>query len=297
MYAHQVIESHVFDILINYDKYFKELRYGIKQAQKFHIEHDTMNNYASNNIGKTLYFNPDFLKYAKLPYSPLWIDSVHGPHKYGLFISYHPDDENLWMLFAFYRYSMEPNAPGWNGWGMLPFYRCIDISNRRSGEYCIPFLYDWKRCNIKIKDGTYQKCDEVGREDSSCGNYQLWRHFHWITSCLEPAILLLNCKNIIAINNHPPSALNRKRIRLNRVPLFTYKTLHIKLPNHKNEYSGHGVSLSHNRIHLCRGHFKEYTAAAPLFGKYTGLYWWEPHVRGQNPDGIVMKDYSVEVSK
>jgi hypothetical protein len=114
---------------------------------------------------------------------------------------------------------------------------------------------------------------------------------------LQRTIKILNCNNIGTLDNKPPLRLNIKREKNDKVPLFTYKTLHIKLPNHKNEYSGNGVSLSHNRIHFCRGHFKEYTAAAPLFGKYTGLYWWEPHVRGQNRDGIVMKDYSVEVSK
>jgi hypothetical protein len=52
--------------------------------------------------------------------------------------------------------------------------------------------------------------------------------------------------------------------------------------------------LWHNRIHFQLGHFKTYTAEKPLFGHITGRFWWQPHVRGKNKDGIVMKDYVVD---
>jgi len=42
---------------------------------------------------------------------------------------------------------------------------------------------------------------------------------------------------------------------------------------------------------------KEYTQEHPLFGKLTGLYWWQPHVRGQNKEGIVMKDYAIKTKE
>ena len=41
----------------------------------------------------------------------------------------------------------------------------------------------------------------------------------------------------------------------------------------------------------CRGHFKRYTEDKPLFGRYTGLYWWQPHIRGADRSGAVIKDY------
>jgi hypothetical protein len=49
-----------------------------------------------------------------------------------------------------------------------------------------------------------------------------------------------------------------------------------------------------NRVHLCHGHFKNYTEGNPLFGKYTGRYWWQPFVRGNKKKGVVMKDYLVK---
>jgi hypothetical protein len=112
---------------------------------------------------------------------------------------------------------------------------------------------------------------------------------------LQNTIKLLNCKNIQTERISAPQQLNKKRIRSGKLPIYDYHVLNLVLPSNKNRgYQEQSVPLSHNRVHLCRGHFKEYTKEHPLFGKYAGLYWWEPSVRGQNRDGIVMKDYSVK---
>lgn len=34
----------------------------------------------------------------------------------------------------------------------------------------------------------------------------------------------------------------------------------------------------------------------PLFGKYTGTYWWNSQVRGDIKTGIIDKDYSLKQS-
>ena len=47
------------------------------------------------------------------------------------------------------------------------------------------------------------------------------------------------------------------------------------------------------RFHFVHGHFKEYTAANPLFGKYTGTYWWQERGRGDLGTGFADKDYNV----
>jgi hypothetical protein len=46
-------------------------------------------------------------------------------------------------------------------------------------------------------------------------------------------------------------------------------------------------------MHFRRGHFKEYTSEKPLFGKYTGAFWWEAHVAGSADIGEVRKDYRI----
>ncbi len=112
---------------------------------------------------------------------------------------------------------------------------------------------------------------------------------------LNAALLLLNCKNIETEDNQPPSKLNRKRAKNGKQELFTYKTLVLKLPSYRQKPLGNADgSDSKVRVHLCRGHFKIFTEAAPLFGKHTGLCWCPPHVRGDKTKGLVVKDYSVK---
>lgn len=114
-------------------------------------------------------------------------------------------------------------------------------------------------------------------------------------SSIAIALKLLNCKNITTETHIPDRALNKARQKRGKQELLTYKTLKLLLPGNKEKHRLENTPTGeHNRIHFCRGHFKEYTADAPLFGRITGLWWWQPHVRGQNKDGIVMKDYEVK---
>jgi hypothetical protein len=110
---------------------------------------------------------------------------------------------------------------------------------------------------------------------------------------LDRFLKIINCKNITTVDNPPPEKLNKKRAKKGKCPLFTYKTLVIK-PTGKKQSSQEAQGLWENRVHLCRGHFKNYTEDNPLFGKYTGRYWWQPSVRGNKKKGVVMKDYRVE---
>jgi hypothetical protein len=108
---------------------------------------------------------------------------------------------------------------------------------------------------------------------------------------LASVLVLLSCKNITTEIIPAPDRLNKKRIRQGRQPLFSYHTLVIKPIGKRQESIP--KHLWENRIHLQRGHFKTYTIEKPLFGRITGRFWWQPHVRGQNKDGIVLKDYEV----
>jgi hypothetical protein len=101
---------------------------------------------------------------------------------------------------------------------------------------------------------------------------------------------LLSCTNIATVDNHPPVKLNKSRKKKGKLPIYSYKTLVI-VPVGKKQQNQEAQGLWNNRIHLCRGHFKDYTKEAPLFGKITGRFWWQPSVRGRNKNGIVIKDY------
>lgn len=77
-------------------------------------------------------------------------------------------------------------------------------------------------------------------------------------------------------------------------PLTRYSTIDIgpirKAVEH--ERTTHKTTLG-KAIHLCRGHFKTFRPEAPLFGKLTGQYFWNYHVRGNPKNGQVSSEYRV----
>jgi len=114
---------------------------------------------------------------------------------------------------------------------------------------------------------------------------------------LNSALMLLSCKNIVTEDHLPSAKLNKKRNKNNKQELFTYKTLLLKLPADKSGRTGiQSSSDEKHKIHLCRGHFKHYSDDAPLFGRYTGLYWWDAHLRGDKNEGLIVKDYAVKTN-
>ena len=107
-------------------------------------------------------------------------------------------------------------------------------------------------------------------------------------------IMLLNCKNITIEEISPPEKVNKKRIKNCKLPLYSYHVLNVKpFGSYRPVRIGRPEAESHNRLHFCRGHFKQFFPDRPLFGKISGLFWWEPTLRGKNRDGFVDKDYKV----
>lgn len=115
-----------------------------------------------------------------------------------------------------------------------------------------------------------------------------------VIKIIDVFLKILNCKNIVVEKIHAHKKLNKKRRLAGKQEIFDYHVLNVVTPSAKREYQEKHKPLSHNRVHLCRGHFKEYTKEHPLFGKLTGIYWWQPHARGQNKNGIVIKDYNIK---
>lgn len=105
---------------------------------------------------------------------------------------------------------------------------------------------------------------------------------------------VLNCRNVQLAPVDPPERLNRARAKKGKHPLYRYHILTVDL----NKVQKAVCSTSQRQfgimpVHLCRGHFKEYTEDKPLFGRVTGRFWWQPYARGNAKNGIVMKDYDV----
>jgi hypothetical protein len=105
---------------------------------------------------------------------------------------------------------------------------------------------------------------------------------------------LIHCINVRRVKHAPPYPLVKKRLKRGKPPLVSYYTLEVKpSPISENKEK---QGLWENRVHLCRGHYKRYTAERPLLGRHVGMWWWQPSVRGRNKKGMVIKDYSVKAN-
>jgi hypothetical protein len=109
---------------------------------------------------------------------------------------------------------------------------------------------------------------------------------------------ILNCQNVVTKDVLPTEKLNQKRIRNGKLPLYSYKILEVVKGKPRTKNAG-SVPWDYKspeavRFHLCRGHFKTFTEERPLFGKYSGTFWWNPQSRGDRSKGAIEKEYSVK---
>lgn len=113
-----------------------------------------------------------------------------------------------------------------------------------------------------------------------------------LIALIIPYLYLLNVKGVPVKDVKPVQAYERRR--RGSLPLFSYKTLDIDLPTRTSGGGGSGVVSEEEfqrRLHLCRGHMKQYTKEKPLFGKFSGIIWCPPHFRGNEKAGCVVKRY------
>ncbi len=265
MFAHQVIEDLLYireaeNIKANSSAMKKTIDYllsHIATCQKFHMGDVSEVLSAVKNIK-----NVD-LKSLKYPYDKIYMDFISPTHiqlsKIAAIIIQNPKGHQIFVL------QQEKNRKTW-----YPSSSYIDYNN---------VTHD---LNVFIRKGID---DENGKIESTWLNV--------VARLVYRTIVLLTCKNIQVEKILAPTSLNKKRRNAGKQELFDYHVLNVFVPSARREHHEHTEPLSHNRVHLCRGHFKEYTAEHPLFGRLTGLYWWQPHVRGKNRDGIVMKEYNV----
>lgn len=111
------------------------------------------------------------------------------------------------------------------------------------------------------------------------------------------AISLMHCKNIELVNK-PVTRVMKRRAKRTGIPLVVEKVLVIEPFKRKviNESAGgrSGLTLA---MHICRGHFREYSEEKPLFGKYSGKYWIPQHARGNKESGLVNKEYKISLKE
>lgn len=106
------------------------------------------------------------------------------------------------------------------------------------------------------------------------------------------ALNLLNCRNVEARERGPAFARSGTEKRRG-VPGVRYHT--IMLPGMSSAPARTRGARNREAVvmasHRVRGHFKTYTAEAPLMGKHVGTYWWGWNVRGSKGSGEIVADY------
>lgn len=101
-------------------------------------------------------------------------------------------------------------------------------------------------------------------------------------SALVNLCACLNCENVETETLAAPTALNKKREKKGRPPLFEYKTLVLTSRGASGGQSQGGTHSS-PRIHLRRGHIRRIAPDRTV--------WVRPTVVGDKSRGVVHKDY------
>lgn len=203
----------------------------------------------------------------KMPFPSLWIEFVLG------------DGEGWWEQMA--TCVMETDY----GYGVA-FFRLLP-----DGNVSTPDLV----CQVDISpQGVVEdiraawamddaKDDWVGDEDS-IAVLKMAMPVMW-------AIGLMNCRNVHTVEVTPEPRRTKKQRRPRKAGV-SYHTIVLPAVGRSGGRLDPAMGDPLNQpLHKVRGHFKTYTADAPLLGKHVGTYWWGHQVRGSRENGEVVSDY------
>lgn len=182
------------------------------------------------------------------------IDYVRG------FRNYHPKTDIRFTTTLFSLVRTEGRPPTWVDWPGYMVFSSVD------GKICCDGISPYFKLARKEKDF----------EDN---------HVQMIGAIIS-ILLVLSCKNVVAIDNPAPVRLNKKREKKGRSPIFSYKTLHLKQTEHQRKTDeGFTKETTRNspRLHLRRGHVRVYKNGLRV--------WVSPAMVGDESKGSVYKTY------
>lgn len=183
------------------------------------------------------------------------------------------------------------------------------------GDKCeVAFILFTNIPNMHWKGGTQITCDNKGKvlidENQLLATnptYNLIPEFKNVTQQQKTEFIMLDinvvfyalnflhCRNVKSIENKFDDKLINNWKKKNRPFFEKYYTLEIdamkKVLEDEGDIKNSGIKKA---LHICRGHFKNYDDK-PLFGKHTGMYWWQHSVRGSKDVGIINKTYQVNI--
>lgn len=129
-----------------------------------------------------------------------------------------------------------------------------------------------------------------GNKNLAWLNVLAYRYSYFLLS----VCCFFNCKNVDAVKIPPPEKLNKKRRANGKAPLVGYHVLVLDKIAAAVRAAGSNIEQSGIKLALAlqRGHFKHYEKGRGLFGRWKGTYWWNENARGDEANGIVVKDYA-----
>lgn len=155
-------------------------------------------------------------------------------------------------------------------WNEQPEFTIFSVWARRSGIWTYAFS-----AKIELITRTIKTLDTGAEEKNLIGLIQPVLKF----------FSAINCSNVHKIEHRPNRKLQRARAKRGKQPLFSTWTLALDMNSIKKSGENSDGSHASPRIHLRRGHARQYRP---------GMYCWvQPHVVGKKENGIVHKDYAV----
>lgn len=137
------------------------------------------------------------------------------------------------------------------------------------------------RFNVPGLKGSLQaKCNDIETVRDACGIA------HQIFYPAMLALSLLNCRNITTKEIRTPEALVRSHRRKGRDITPSHLVIEIQPMIQKIKGSTGASGYHRDAAPIVRGHFKDFSRGAGLFGKYKGMYWWDQRVTGIAPSDV-----------
>lgn len=135
----------------------------------------------------------------------------------------------------------------------------------------------------------------IGQED--------WESWNMATKCarymtavgmlyiMDVSLRMMHVKNVELAE--VPVKKRKKQRRIRPDEQIKWNTIRVR-PQGKQYANATASGLpTMTAHHVVRGHFAQYTADKPLFGKYVGTFWRDAHTRGDKTAGEVAKDYTI----
>lgn len=228
-----------------------------------------------------------------------------NPHKFSVNV------ETLLDLDSNVCHESFPSMPYENIWIEMGGFSAVHIYvfDDRSGVFVTAFSTDANSRKICLgnvfaihdaRKETGESFINIRLKEFSNAPYDNGRDPVEITESFAKVIVLtlelLNCKNVV-YENLEEVELNRdlkRQLRRKSDGSFKYHVLKLDLSTKKRQNIVNLNDPSFKMpLHSRRGHFKTYTADAPLFGQHVGTWYWNPDLVGDPEVGVVDKDYAL----